>query len=90
MGRKICSESAKPIFDGGNRSDDSLSKVLRQGQEIALATDPSLIRKSGGFSVRVLFEGKPIAGLRVSIAREGLKEATICRTRELMNKVVLK
>ncbi len=72
------------LFDAGHRVDDPLAKVFGPELEIVRETYSSLIRKSGRFGGKVLYDRKSGADLRVSIGREGLKRATTCRTSELI------
>lgn len=71
--RESYTKFAKVLLENhSTRTDDISNLVARHQLEIILLIAPSEIDSSRKLPVKVLFEGKPISGLRVSSGRENL------------------
>ncbi len=67
IGRELYSRSAKLLVGSGTRATEALGHVL----EIVPERDPATLAAGELLAVRVLFRGKPLAGVRVSAAYAG-------------------
>ncbi len=65
--RESYAKFAKVLVD-----NNSFDKIVAQKFEIVLQSNPSQVKTGGKLNVKVLFDGKPIEGLRVSVGAENL------------------
>lgn len=69
---EVYSKYAKAILT--NDDDGVACRVVGQKMEIVLERNPAALRPGDHLSVRVLFDGAPIAGVRVSSGCDGLSD----------------
>jgi hypothetical protein len=65
-GRERYSRYLKCLLQAGGRLDDTYKRVLGQRLEIVPEANPFGLRRLDRLPVRILFEGKPLAGVKVS------------------------
>jgi uncharacterized GH25 family protein len=65
-GRERYSRYLKCLLQAGDRLDDTYKTVFGQRLEIVPEANPFGLRRMDSLPVRVLFEGKPLAGVKVS------------------------
>lgn len=71
--RESYTKFAKALLDApGEKQSNDVSFAAGHRLEIIPQNNPAMLQTSGKLPVRVLFEGKPIAGLRVSSGCENL------------------
>jgi hypothetical protein len=76
-GRERYSRYLKSLLQVGAERDDTARKVLGQRLEIVPQANPYRLKPGDLLTVRVLFEGKPLAGARVfALRRQGDKTHT--------------
>jgi uncharacterized GH25 family protein len=77
-GRERYSRHLKCLLQAGDAADDTFKKVLGQRLEIVPDVNPATLKPGDKLPVRVLFDGKPLAGAQVSAYhREGDKLMTL-------------
>jgi uncharacterized GH25 family protein len=64
-GRERYSRYLKCLVQVGDLRDDTATKVFGQKLELVPLVDPATLRRGDTLRLRVLFEGKPLAGVRV-------------------------
>jgi uncharacterized GH25 family protein len=64
-GRERYGRYLKALIQAGGRGDATWKRVLGQRLEIVPLADPFALKPGGALPVRVLFGGKPLAGVRV-------------------------
>jgi uncharacterized GH25 family protein len=65
-GRERYRRYLKSIIQAGDKPDDTYKKVLGQKLEIVPQSNPAALKAGDSLVVQVLFDGKPLAGARLS------------------------
>jgi uncharacterized GH25 family protein len=64
-GREVFSRCAKSLLAVGGRSDPTVTKPVGLTLELVPETDPYALSPGAGLTVRLLYQGKPLAGALV-------------------------
>lgn len=76
-GKERYGRCLKLLTPVGGKGDDGWKRVVGQKLEVVPLADPTGLTKGDAFAVRVLFDGKPLAGVQVQAhARAGGKVTT--------------
>jgi uncharacterized GH25 family protein len=90
-GRERYSRYLKSLVRAGGHSDDTWKRALGQRLEIVPLVDPFAVKKGGNLPLRVLFDGKPLAGAKVLAHRRAAgKTATQSATTSAKGEVTFK
>lgn len=71
-GRELYTKYAKALLQNGGLADETYRLICGQRFEIVPLLNPCELQVGERFTVQVLFEGKPVSGVRVSSGCEGL------------------
>ena len=73
-GRERYRRYLKSFLRAGGKGDDAWKKIVGHKLEIVPLSDPTGLKKADTFAVRVLFDGKPLSGAKVTaFSRDGVK-----------------
>jgi uncharacterized GH25 family protein len=72
-GRELYAKFAKAIVHADGKADGAATRVIGLRLEIVPGTDPHLVPPGGKLPVRVLFDGKPLAGALVAWANDATR-----------------
>jgi uncharacterized GH25 family protein len=75
-GRERYSRSLKALVQVGGRGDDTWKRSTGQRLELLPLADPFAVRPGGALGVRMLFDGKPLPGVKVFAHRRAGDKVT--------------
>lgn len=85
-GRERYWRCLKLVLRAGGKGDDTATKTLGQKLEILPLSDPTSLKTKESLRVRILFDGKPLAGAQVARHHRGKNDKITTRTARTSDK----